>query len=652
MRNIYNENTVNSFRLKTDAMFTDEKMECKFSGIVDWMYKFTTERQLMDSVLWARFVEQFRSKGDINGGWRGEYWGKMMRGAAWVYSYTRDPELYKVLRESVEDMLTTAEEDGRVSSYGREKEFFSWDMWSRKYVLLALQYFMEVSGDEELNARIVKFMCGLLDYIIERIGDKKEGKLEINEATNNWRGLNSSSILEPVVRLYMLTGKQEYFDFATYIVNRGGTSIASLVDLAIEDTTDPYQYPITKAYEMISFFEGVLEYYRVTGDKKYKTAVVNFARRVADSEIVITGGSGYTHEYFDHGAMRQWDTPICDVMLETCVTVTWMKFCHQIIMLTGDVKYAELFETALYNAYLGAFNTNDTVQTKIVSEHYKNPDAVMEALPFDSYSSTLPDYRGQGIGGYQFMADKHYYGCCACIASAGIGTALRIATMLYEKGVALNLFIPGTVKTQTPEGRDVTLITDTTYPVGDKVAISVNTDKAEKFEIALRIPSWSENTTVTVNGEAVAVTRPQTVIDRVWQAGDKIEISLDMRTRLHRPVSNPEDFVFVDIKWSQHYVVGRKWFESPTAMYHAALTRGPIVLATDGRLGLDVDAPVDILDDDGIVNATPSDEHDILKQCEFKIPTKDGGSFNVIDYGHAGRDWGVKYAAWLPTKTK
>ena len=64
MRNIYNENTANSFRLKTDIMFTDEKMSCKFSGIVDWMYKFTTERQLMDPVLWARFVEQFRSKGD------------------------------------------------------------------------------------------------------------------------------------------------------------------------------------------------------------------------------------------------------------------------------------------------------------------------------------------------------------------------------------------------------------------------------------------------------------------------------------------------------------------------------------------------------------------------------------------------------------
>ena len=652
MRKIYDENTVNYRRLGTDVMFTDADMECKFEGIVDWMYKFTTERQLMDPVLWARFVEQFRSKGDVNGGWRGEYWGKMMRGAAWVYSYTRDPELYKVLRASVEDMLSVCEPDGRVSSYGRDKEFFSWDMWSRKYVLLALQYFMEVSGDEALNARIITFMKGMLDYIIERIGDKHEGKLEINEATNNWRGLNSSSILEPVVRLYMLTGEQRYFDFATYIVERGGTSVANLIDLALEDTTDPYQYPITKAYEMISFFEGVLEYYRVTGDKKYKTAVVNFARRVADSEIVITGGSGYTHEYFDHGAMRQWDTPIRSVMLETCVTVTWMKFCHQIMMLTGDTRFAEYFETALYNAYLGSFNTNDYVQKDIVTKKYQNEDAVLEALPFDSYSSTLPDKRGKGIGGYQFMADKHFYGCCACIASAGIGTAHRIATMLYERGIAVNLYIPGSVKTLTPQGNTVRLVTDTKYPVEGDVKITVELERDEQFELQLRIPSWSERTELFVNGEAVTVTPDKTVVSRVWKNGDTVELCLDMRTKLHRPVSNPKDFVFVDIKWHEQYVVGRNWFESPTAMYHAALTRGPIVLATDERLGVDVEAPVDILENDGYVEVVADDSHNIMKLCEFKVPTADGGSFNVIDYGHAGRDWDKMYACWLPTASR
>ena len=35
-----------------------------------------------------------------------------------------------------------------------------------------------------------------------------------------------------VVRLYNLTGEQKYFDFATYIVDRGCTDIVNIFDLA------------------------------------------------------------------------------------------------------------------------------------------------------------------------------------------------------------------------------------------------------------------------------------------------------------------------------------------------------------------------------------------------------------------------------------
>ena len=68
-------------------------------------------------------------------------------------------------------------------------------------------------------------MCEQIDYIISKIGPKEDGKKPITSATRHWRGLNSSSILEPVVRLYSITGKKSYFDFAEYIVNEGGMDI-------------------------------------------------------------------------------------------------------------------------------------------------------------------------------------------------------------------------------------------------------------------------------------------------------------------------------------------------------------------------------------------------------------------------------------------
>lgn len=65
-----------------------------------------------------------------------------------------------------------------------------------------------------------------------------------------WRGLNSCSILEAVVKLYNLTGEKRYFDFASYIVDCGGTDVANIFELAYENKLYPYQYPVTKAYEI------------------------------------------------------------------------------------------------------------------------------------------------------------------------------------------------------------------------------------------------------------------------------------------------------------------------------------------------------------------------------------------------------------------
>ena len=102
----------------------------RLSGSIHDTAVFLQKEQLTDRKLWKRFVDQFRNGIDgENRGWRGEYWGKMLRGAVLVYQYTRDEELYAVLTETVRDMLTAVEPDGRVSSYSREREFDGWDLW-------------------------------------------------------------------------------------------------------------------------------------------------------------------------------------------------------------------------------------------------------------------------------------------------------------------------------------------------------------------------------------------------------------------------------------------------------------------------------------------------------------------------------------------
>ena len=177
MRNLYKTNPQALPRLDCDSMFADYENKYCFSGIIDRTFKFIENFQLINPKLWKRFVNQFREDdADYDEGWRGEYWGKMMRGASLVYSYTRNPELYSVLSETVSDMIESADEDGRISSYKRNHEFDGWDMWSRKYVLLGMQYFLEICEDESLAERIIESMCRQADYIIKNIGKTEEGK--------------------------------------------------------------------------------------------------------------------------------------------------------------------------------------------------------------------------------------------------------------------------------------------------------------------------------------------------------------------------------------------------------------------------------------------------------------------------------------------
>ena len=242
----------------------------RFNGIADKAVEFLQSEHLCNAELWQKFVDIFRTHPDEDGAWRGEYWGKMMRGAVLVYQYTQDDALYNVLTNSVRDMLTVAEPDGRVSSYTRETEFDSWDLWGRKYVILACEYYLEMCKDDELKREIIVFISRCADYILEHIGS---GKKEITRASSAWFGLNSSSILEPMVRLYRLTGDLRYLDFSTYIVENGGAVGINVFELAYENKIYPYQYGVSKAYEMTSCFEGLLEYYEVTGIEKYKTAL-------------------------------------------------------------------------------------------------------------------------------------------------------------------------------------------------------------------------------------------------------------------------------------------------------------------------------------------------------------------------------------------
>ncbi|MBQ9114066.1 MAG: glycoside hydrolase family 127 protein [Clostridia bacterium] len=496
----------------------------KYKDIAHENALFILQKQLKDKTLWRKFVNVFYEKADIvDNGWRGEYFGKMMRGACLTYRYLPDEELYDVLCQTVYDLLQTQDEEGRITTYTKEAEFNGWDMWTRKYVLVGCLYFYEICKDESFKTEILNALQRHVDYLIQKIG---QGKISILDTSHWYGGLNSSSILEPIVELYRLTRKDKYLTFAKYILDMGGCKGGNLLELAEEGSLMPYQYPEVKAYETMSYFEGALAYYEVTGDERYLHIVEKFVDAVRKSDITIIGCAGCTHELFDNSAQKQTEgTADKAIMQETCVTVTWMRLQERLLRLTGEEKYANEIERSAYNALYGSINIYGNKQ------YCAEEQELVEGVPFDSYSPLVNQPRGIGIGGYKKFAEGGYYGCCACIGAAGTGLFPLIGVMQTRDGVVFNDYHKGVVDYITPMGNKVEFHINGDYIGQGEVIIKLSTSIPEKFSLDVRIPLWSKQPQVQVNNTIYKTEQGYCKLEREWKNGDVIYLAFHPELR-------------------------------------------------------------------------------------------------------------------------
>lgn len=616
---------------------------------------FIENEQLTDDVWWAKFVEQYREMPDAPTlAWRGEYWGKMMRGAVSVFAYTKSEKLYSSLEKTVRDMLTVIASDGRVSTYSRDGEFEGWDIWCRKYVLLGMLYFYDICKCEKLKADILTFCKGHADYILAHIG---EGKRDITTASSSWFGINSSSILEPMVWLYHYTGEKRYLDFSTYIVERGGADRVNVFECAYENKLPPYQYGVAKAYELTSCFEGLLAYYYATGIEKYKVAAINYGLAILNSDTSIIGSLGTTHELLDHTTVRQ-TYQRGGREQETCVTVTWMKYCASIYRLTGDVRFADAIEQSFYNAYLGAINTELRHSGYMRYKFRNNPEMLARLkdsfMPFDSYSPLTPGVRGLAVGGNQVLSDGTYYGCCACIGSVGLGIYASHRLLADNGALVLSFLDDGDAEITLGESR-VCVNVSGGYPVGNEVKITVRTNSPAHFALKVRNPAWSESTEVssdipyTEDGGFI-------VFDGEWCGETTVYVTLDMHIRALLPITWERDTVYTDMTGSAngwYFANAEDVYHKPEYDDYISISRGPIVLAADERLGKAADSAFSFSEKNGEISYELCPDLSLGKttaMLKLRFTSPDGEQFCLADYSSVGKDWKSMIAAWLPTK--
>ncbi len=274
---------------------------------------------------------------------------------------------------------------------------------------------------------------------------------------------------------------------------------------------------------------GAARRYELTGERRYRDIAEFFWRQVVEERSYCIGNTS-------NGEL--WRTPprvlareLAADTAECCCAYNLLKLTRHLFAWSGDVRYADYYERALFNCRLGTQHPAD--------------GRLMYYLPLASgywkrYGSALDSFW--------------------CCTGTGVEEFAKTSDSIYFRdpdGIYVNLFVASELHWRA---RGVRVRQDTGFPQQAGTRLTIRTDRPSAFTLRVRVPYWATSGgTLTLNGQPLPVfASPSShlVIRRTWSSGDVVEMEVPMA--LHR-APMPDD-------------------ERVEAMMY-----GPLVLA--GRLG-------------------------------------------------------------------
>lgn len=629
--------------------FSDEKATTK-SELTSGVWKFNghlgnyintiATKRILDTTNWKivypETEDAFGLKEDDKkypelGQWRGEFWGKYMLSVIAAARYYSSEELEERIAIAVEGFLSHMEENGYLGTYVHSDFLIgnNWNVWSRKYTLWGLLESWELLQDPKILDASKKFA----DHLISEVGPDAVDIV----TTGNFYGMPSTSILQPIVKLYKATGEEKYLDYAIYIVEQWSQHPAGLPDILNKGLsgkrvdnwfpeTDAFKW--AKGYEFTSCVEGMLELYKVTRTENYLNAAKKIHEALMNYERTPVGSVSFDDKFVGSAGLINTLSEICDV-------VYWNRLSFELFTLTGESKYVEEMERTLYNSMLCAFNKEGTWGLRRLRTSHIHVPATNHFL-------------------------RHHQ-CCTDNLPRGLFQAAEFALMKRnDNEVFLSLF---------SEGKGEILLNDEKVSfeiVGDflsesKVITTISLDKPLSFQLHIRVPDWSNSTSFKINGKEQFghIANNWKVLERDWNDGDRIEIVFDilLRWETFKPElfdSTYHSIDFYNKKWANKkfgmgsYQPNNEKYKHVVALDKSealpqkkALTffYGPIALSRDIRVsGKDVFARVVEPENDNMVSVKLVEAPtDIWKVFEVDLGNKQ--IIRFCDFSSAGNTW-------------
>jgi hypothetical protein len=456
--------------------------QIKVTGEMGRRIRVTIENSLLNLDVEKDFLKPFREKKTTNG-YTGL--GLLIDASVRFAVNSQDPRVVAYERHLVKSLLETQEPEGYLGEFERGHRLWPFiDIQELAYLIHALVSDHRAFKEERSLLAARK----QADYILERWKEKPEGwPLQM--------GCTFHMFVTDLERaLYMLfeeTGDRRYRDFCERELG------VTTWDLPI--VVGRFRPLDGHIHSYLSRAMAQVEWHR----HEPSEALLAPARRALEfmlhrDGMLITGGCGDLECWHD----SQTGTVNCE---ETCPTVYLIKFLDSMLRLEGDSLYGDVMERTIFNALFSA----------------QSPDGrkIRYFTPFD------------GPRVYCWTGDTY---CCPNQYRRGIS---QLPEWIYYRtgdGVAVNLYTASSARMELDRGRRLSIAQDTEYPTSGEVTLRIDPDQAAEFSVSLRIPRWSADPVVSVNGEASGEPiRSGTffTLRRTWKPGDRVQLRLPMPWR-------------------------------------------------------------------------------------------------------------------------
>lgn len=334
------------------------------------------------------------------------------------------------------------------------------------------------------------------------------------------------------VEMYRTTKDPKYLELARHLID-----IKGHIDDGTDDNQDriPFRQQtkaMGHAVRANYLYAGVADVYSETGDTSLLNRLHLMWEDVVQHKMYITGGCGSLYDGVSpdgtsynpsvvqkiHQAYgRDYQLPNFTAHNETCANIGNVLWNWRMFQLTGEAKYTDIVELALYNSVLSGISLDGK---KFL---YTNPLAYSDALPFQQrWSKDRVEYISLS-------------NCCPPNVVRTIAEVGNYAYSVSEKGLWVNLYGSNQLSTQLTNGASVKLLQETAYPSDGAIRLRLQEAPAQPFSIFLRIPGWCKNPVLLLNGKRVNTKLEPgqyASINREWKKGDKLELRLPMPTVL------------------------------------------------------------------------------------------------------------------------